>query len=95
MEFFNIGFDEDKTSGILVYNWVEKKIEIGTYFEYSETQKEKIENTFEGLLSHETIHGIIHEIDCLGSSSRFDNLGEYLGNTPYSFPQSSTGSANK
>ena len=81
-----LGFSKKPTCGVLCYSPSNKTIEICSIFEYSKSEETKIEREIEALLSHETIHAVLDCNISLDVSWLYDNLGERLGNTPYSFP---------
>lgn len=87
LDLFHLGFTNEPW-GTLCYNHIDKTIQIIVHGERNEKQNQKIEQEIEAMLSHETIHAVLHSVINKSASRYYDKLGEYMGHTPYSFPQS-------
>ena len=79
-----IGFNSYITGGPLAYSWLYHCIFIGVCDCGDEDLTEK---AMEALISHESIHGVLHKLINANVCIEYDNLGEYVGYTPISFPQ--------
>ena len=93
LKLYQITFENNPSWGIFEYMPKTGSIQI-CYEERNEQRFKAIENEIEALLSHESIHGVLHKIENANTSWCYDQLGEYLGYTPFSYPQSSTGTTN-
>ena len=67
------------------YDPVEQKIKICNYLEWSTAVEQLVEREMEAIISHETIHAVLHKLDEEKASFRFDLLGEKIGYMPFSF----------
>ena len=82
-----MGFEETGAWGVLCYDGSRGVIEICQAINHSEEQRIDLEERIEALLSHETMHAVLHKTINRAASRRYDLLGEHVYNTPYSFPQ--------
>lgn len=86
MDAYSLGFKES-SGGVLLYSPGPRRVSIRANRTYDEWEKKMIEEHFEGLISHETVHAVLHEEIDEETCRSFDYLGEHVTSTPFSFPR--------
>ena len=87
MDVYTLPF-RDSISGPMRYDPLERVAVISVPFtRHNDKKRELIERFFENIISHETMHAVLHKEIDLETSRAYDRLGEYVSHTPISFPR--------